>query len=278
MARNLLKAGFEITVHNRTRSKEKPLVALGAERADSPAEAARGADLVITIVSDIPDVEDVILGHSGALAGARPGSLIADMSTIGPKAACRLAEACSGREVGFLDAPVSGGTTGAEQGTLSIMVGGPEEALKKARPAFEALGKTIVHCGPTGSGQAVKLVNQIVGIIGLSGVAEGLTFAERMGLDVDATIQAVGGGAASSWMLNTLGPRMAASDYEGFFKVKLQKKDLRIALEEADELGIPLVFTGLVQQFLTHAENLGHGEHGTQSIIDVFRRINSGGA
>lgn len=273
MARNLLEAGFEVTVHNRTRSKEESLAALGAGRADSPAEAAQGADLVITIVSDIPDVEEVILGRSGALAGAKPGSVIADMSTIGPKAARRLAEACSGREIGFLDAPVSGGTTGAEQGTLSIMVGGPEEALTRARPAFDAMGKTIVHCGPTGSGQAVKLVNQIVGIIGLSGVAEGLTFAEQMGLDVDATIQAVGGGAASSWMLNTLGPRMAASDFEGFFKVKLQKKDLRIALEEADELGIPLVFTRLVQQFLSHAENLGHGEHGTQAIIDVFRHL-----
>lgn len=273
MARNLLAAGFDVTVHNRTRSKEEPLEALGAGRADSPAEAAQGVDLFITVVSDIPDVLDVILGGSGALSGAKTGAVIADMSTIGPKTARTLAEACSDKKVAFLDAPVSGGTTGAGQGTLSIMVGGPEEALTKARPAFEAMGKTIVHCGPTGSGQAVKLVNQIVGIIGLLGVAEGLVFAEQMGLDVGATLQAVGGGAASSWMLNTLGPRMAASDFEGFFKVKLQKKDLRIALEEADELGIPLVFTRLVQQFLSHAENLGHGEHGTQAVIDVFRHL-----
>ncbi len=273
MAGNLLKAGLPVTVHNRTREREEPLAALGAARAASPAEAASGADIVFTCVSDVPDVEEVVCGPRGVLAGIAPGRLVVDMSTIGPKAARSIAERCRQAGVRFMDAPVSGGPLGAQQATLSIMAGGDAADLEEAMPALNAMGTTIVHCGPVGAGQATKLVNQIVGACTFCAVAEGLTFSRAAGLDGEKTIQAVGGGAAGSWMMTNLAPRMLSRDFEGGFKVALQAKDLRIVLAEADELGLPLPMTRMVMQLLSWLEASGHAQHGTQSIIAAYEAM-----
>ena len=273
MAGNLLKAGFPVTVHNRTREREEPLAALGAVRAASPAEAAAGADIVFTCVSDVPDVEEVICGPRGVLQGIGDGRLVVDLSTIGPKAARAIAARCAEAGVRFMDAPVSGGPLGAQQATLSIMAGGEATDLEEAFPALRAMGRTIVHCGPVGTGQATKLVNQIVGACTFCAVAEGLTFSNAAGLDGAKTIEAVGGGAAGSWMMTNLAPRMLAGDFEGGFKVSLQAKDLRLVLAEADEMGLPLPITRLVSQLLAWLEQNGHGQHGTQSIIAAYKAI-----
>jgi len=273
MAGNLLKAGFPVIVHNRTREREEPLAALGAVRAASPAEAAARADIVFTCVSDVPDVEEVICGPRGVLQGIGAGRLVVDTSTIGPKAARAIAARCAEAGVRFMDAPVSGGPPGAQQATLSIMAGGEATDLEEAFPALRAMGRTIVHCGPVGTGQATKLVNQIVGACTFCAVAEGLTFSKAAGLDGAKTIEAVGGGAAGSWMMTNLAPRMLAGDFEGGFKVSLQAKDLRLVLAEADEMGLPLPITRLVSQLLAWLEQNGHGQHGTQSIIAAYEAI-----
>lgn len=272
-AANLIKAGFPVTVHNRTRSKEEPLAALGAARAASPAEAARDADIVITMVSDVPGVKEVVCGASGVLAGIRKGKLVIDMSTIGPGAAREIAESCGQAGVHFVDAPVTGGVGGARDGALSILVGAAQADFAEAMPALEAMGSTITHCGGVGSGQAVKLINQVIGVANFCGVAEGLVLAERMGLDREQTIQALAPGAAGSWMLSNLGPKMVSRDFASGFKIDLQIKDLRLVLQEAEVLGVPAVVTRLAMQFLKAAASAGHGEDGTQAVITAFERL-----
>lgn len=273
MAANLLKAGFPVIVHNRTREREEPLAELGSERAPSPARAAADADIIITIVSDVPDVLEVICGPEGVLEGCRAGSLIIDMSTIGPAAARDIADSVQSSGSSFLDAPVSGGPPGAQAGTLSIMVGGSEQDVRRATPAFEAMGKRITHFGPVGSGQAAKLVNQVIGAINLCAVAEGLAFAETLGLEAPRVVEALSGGAATSWMLENLGPRMLSSDFDPGFKVGLQVKDLRLVLAEADRSGSAAVLTRVAKQMLDGAIALGHGDDGTQSVIDAVRSL-----
>ncbi len=277
MAANLVRAGFPVTVHNRTREREEPFAELGAERAGSPAGAVADADIAITIVSDVPDVKEVICGPGGVLSGIRTGKIVIDMSTIGPKAAREIAEACAQVGVRFLDAPVSGGPSGAADGTMAIMVGGDEDAFRQAMPVFEAMGKTIVHFGPAGAGQAVKLVNQVFCVANFVGVAEGLLLAERLGLDRGAVIPALAGGAAGSWMLAHLGPKMAARDFEGGFKVNLQAKDLRLVLESAGELGLPMPLTRVVLLFLKSIQARGHGDWGTQSAITAYEEMAGAG-
>lgn len=273
MAGNLLKAGFEVTVHNRTRSREEPLADLGASRAASAAEAARDADIAITIVSDVPDVKEVVCGPDGVLQGLRAGKLIVDMSTIGPKAAREISASCAQSNARFVDAPVSGGPSGAENGTLAVMAGGAREDFEEAFPLFEAMGKSVALMGPVGAGQATKLVNQVIGAVTFCGVAEGVALAEKLGIDPGKALEVIAGGAAGSWMVERLGPRMIAHDFDGGFKIDLQEKDIRLVLENADELGLPMPLTRMISQFLAAAQAEGHGQQGTQAVISVWESL-----
>jgi len=221
MARNLLKAGFGLAVHTRTRHKADGLLTEGALWAESPAAVALQAPMVITMVPDSPDVEQVVLGPQGVIEGARPGSVVIDMSTISPRVERAIAQQLATRGVAYMDAPVSGGSWGAIQGTLAIMVGGEEDAFRRVLPIFEAMGKSITYMGPSGAGQVTKLVNQILVAVTLSGVAEALVFGAKAGADLLKTIEAVKGGAAGSWQLANLGPRIVKGDFAPGFMIAL---------------------------------------------------------
>jgi 3-hydroxyisobutyrate dehydrogenase len=273
MARNLLRAGHAVHVLSRTRAKVEALVAEGAESAASPAALAAVVDAVVSSLPDGPDVEAVVQGPDGVLAGARAGLLVVDTSTIAPAVARALAARAAERGVAFLDAPVSGGDKGAIAGTLSIMVGGDRDAFARAEPVFAAIGRQATYMGGPGQGQMTKLVNQVVGATTLAAVAEGLLLAARAGLDPDAVIQAVGGGAATSWMLANLGPRMQRGDHAPGFMVRLQQKDLRLALGAAAALGVPLPATALVHQLFTAVEAHGGGELGTQALVTALEAL-----
>lgn len=273
MCRNLIKAGFDVTIYNRTRSRTEEAAAMGARVADSPADCARDAELVITIVTDTPDVREVLFGAGGVVETIRPGSIVADMSTISPKATREMAAQMSQRGVYMLDAPVSGGEKGAVEGTLSIMVGGDEGAFRTALPAFQAMGKKIVHVGPSGMGQTVKLCNQIAGALNLLAMSEALVFGARMGVDLEKMIEAVGAGAASSWAIVNLAPKVLQRDFAPGFMVKLQQKDLRLALEAAGEEHLPLPGTALVSQLFRAVEADGNGELGTQALVLALEKL-----
>ncbi|MBC8171096.1 MAG: NAD(P)-dependent oxidoreductase, partial [Anaerolineae bacterium] len=246
MTRNLLKAGFDLTVWNRTAARMDELVAEGAKTASSPADLAAKCEVVITCVSDTPDVEAVILGENGAIHGLRPNALVIDMSTISPQATRDLAAQIQAKGGHLLDAPVSGGSEGAAKGTLSIMVGGDAANFDRAIPIFQAMGKTITHVGATGAGQTVKLVNQILVVGNMLAASEALLFAQAGGLDLEKTIQAVGGGAGGSWMLNNRGPQVINRDWRPGFTIDLQQKDVRLVLEAADQLAVPTLATSLI--------------------------------
>jgi len=273
MARNLLRAGHVVTVHSRTRTRVDGLVAAGATAADSPAAVAAAVDVLITMLPDTPDVEAVLTGTSGVLAGARPGLLAVDMSTIAPAATRALAARAAAAGVTFLDAPVSGGEQGAIAGTLSIMVGGDADGFVRARPVLEALGKRITYMGVAGQGQTTKLVNQVVGAATLAAVAEGVVLAARAGLDPAAMVHALEGGAAASWMLSEQAPRMQRRDFAPGFMVRLQQKDLRLALAAAARLGVPLPVTSLVHQLFTAVEANGGGSLGTQALVTALEAL-----
>jgi 3-hydroxyisobutyrate dehydrogenase len=273
MALNLLEAGYTVRVFNRTLSKMEPLLAAGAQGADSCADAARGADVIITIVSDSPDVKEVILGPNGALSACGRGAVVVDMSTISPVVAIEIAGACRARGIEFLDAPVTGGESGAIAGTLSIMVGGNREALESVRDVLSSMGSKITYMGPSGSGQSAKLCNQVVCVLNILAVCEGLTLAEASGLDKAAWLEAVSGGAAGSWMLSNLGPKMMAQDWAPGFRIVLQRKDLRLALEAAFQGNLTLAGTSLVQERFGVAEASGWGEEGTQALIKAVRKL-----
>ncbi|MEJ2719252.1 MAG: NAD(P)-dependent oxidoreductase [Deltaproteobacteria bacterium] len=248
MASNIQKAGHGLVVHNRTAEKEEPLCVLGAARAPSPREAARDADVIITCVSDTPDVEEVVLGDNGLIHGARPGSVVVDMSTISPEATRRIAAELAAKGVKMLDAPVSGGSEGAEKGTLAIMVGGDPHDLEKVLPVLECMGSTITHVGPIGAGQVTKAVNQII-IAGVYlSVAEGMALGLKAGLDMEKVVQAISGGAAGSWVLTNRSRNMIDNTYPLGFRVKLHQKDLAIALDTARDLGATLPVAALVAQ------------------------------
>ncbi len=271
MARRLLEAGFEVTVHNRTREREEPLVALGAQRAASPRACAEGQELLFTMVSDTPDVQAVVLGDNGAAVGLAPGSVLIDMSTISPSTTRRIAAALAEHDVAMLDAPVSGGSEGAERGTLSIMVGGDAVALQRARPALEKLGTTITHVGKVGSGQVAKAVNQTIIAGTYAAVAEGVVLAVAAGIDVEAALQALGGGAAGSWVLENRGRNMLANDYPLGFRTRLHRKDLGIALSVARELGVSMPVTAYVEQLETSLMKRGYGDEDVSNIARVVR-------
>lgn len=274
MAKNLLKAGFEVTAYNRSAGPREEMAEAGAAIVSSPREAAAGRDAVVTIVTDSADVEQVILGPDGAIEGAAPGTLVIDMSTISPEVTRRIGARLAERGVKMLDAPVSGGDQGAIAGTLSIMAGGEAEDVERARPLFEAMGQRIVHCGPLGAGQTVKLCNQVAITGALLGVCEALLFAQKSGVDPARMLEAVSAGAAGSWQMTNLGPKMLKRDFAPGFKVGLMRKDLRLAVESAGQQMIALPGLALVSQLFAAVDAAGLGDEGTQALVKALEALN----
>lgn len=272
MAGHLMEADHELVVFTRTRSKADSLLERGARWAKTPAEAADGADMAIAIVGMPHDVEQVFLGDAGILSASSPPPIIIDMTTSPPSLARRIAEAASARGLFAIDAPVSGGDVGARNGTLSIMVGGETPAVATAMSIFELMGKTIVHQGPAGSGQHTKMVNQILIAGGMLGMCEGLRYAEAAGLDGEKVIESVGGGAAGSWSINNLGPRILQRDFEPGFFVEHFLKDLTIAFEEAASMGLELRALTMAREFYELAVSEGLGRKGTQALQLLVER------
>jgi len=273
MAQNLLKAGFQLTVYNRTKSPAELLVQSGATSASSPKEVAERSDLVITMVTDSEAVKEVVLGRGGVAEGAHDGLVLVDMSTISPSVTRSVSAALSAKGVRMLDAPVSGGDSGAREGTLTIMVGGDAAVFEECKPVLQVLGKRVVHMGPAGAGQLTKLANQILVACNMVGVCECLNFARRAGLDAGKLIDSLSAGAASSWSLVNLGPKVARRDFSPGFKVKLLQKDLRYVLETADELDAPLPATALVHGLYNVLEEKGLGEAGTQALLTAIEQV-----
>jgi 3-hydroxyisobutyrate dehydrogenase len=273
MSQNLLKAGYEVTVYNRSRGAMDALAAAGAKTAPSPKEVAMNSDVVITIVTDTPDVQQVILGPNGILEGARKGLIVIDMSTISPKVTRMISAELSKVGATLLDAPVSGGDKGAREATLTIMVGGPEEAYNECLPILQAMGKKVARMGESGAGQLTKLANQILVVGNIIGVCECLVFAKKAGLDQKKVIDSLSAGAASSWSLINLGPKAVDGDFAPGFKVKLLQKDLKLVLASANELNVSLPGSSLGHQLYNALEAAGRGEDGTQALIQVFEEL-----
>ena len=275
MAHNLLKAGFELAVWNRTASRMDDLVAAGARATQHPADLAAQCDLIIICVSDTPDVEAVIAGQDppGVLQGVRAGSLVIDMSTISPHATRALAARLAEHGAHLLDAPVSGGSEGAAKGTLSIMIGGDAAQVERARPVFQAMGKTITHVGGQGDGQMVKLVNQILVVGNALAMSEALLFAQAGGLDLRKTLEAVAPGAAGSWMLANRGPQILNRDWRPGFTIDLQQKDVRLVLAAADQLGVPVLLSSLIFNLYRSLQNDGLGAEGNHALVKALERL-----
>ncbi|WP_322821791.1 NAD(P)-dependent oxidoreductase [Chloroflexus sp.] len=273
MAANILRAGFPLTVWNRTPGRADELVAAGAQVATSPADLAARSDIVISCVSDTPDVEAVLFGPQGVIEGARAGMLVIDMSTISPQGAQQFAARLHEHGIGFLDAPVSGGSEGAARGTLSIMVGGPTPLVERAMPVFQAMGKTITHVGDHGAGQTVKLVNQILVVGTMLAISEALVFAQASGVDLEKTLAAVSGGAAGSWMLSNRGPQVIRRDWRPGFTIDLQQKDLRLVLAAADAVGAPMLATSTVFHLYRTLQKAGLGHEGNHALIKAIERL-----
>lgn len=272
MARRLLEAGHKVTVYNRTASKAAPLVALGAAQAATPRDAARGNEIVLSIVTDSPDVEAVLLGKDGAVQAAEKNALFVDMSTIAPETARKVGRELESNGVAFLDAPVTGGDVGARDGTLSILVGGGKAELERAREVFSVLGKQITHFGPVGAGQTAKACNQILCALNMTGIVEALHLAKLSGLDQSLVVEALGAGAGGSWALEKLGSRIAKGDFNPGFYVDLIQKDLRIVQDAAKPLGLPLEGTGLAQRLFADNQKAGEGKLGTQAMYKAVER------
>jgi 3-hydroxyisobutyrate dehydrogenase len=273
MAANLLKAGYALTVWNRTTAKADPVREHGAAVAASPRAVAEASDVTFICVSDTPDVDAVLFGDDGIMAGAKAGSLVIDTSTVSPDATREWAARLAEQGVGLIDAPVSGGSEGAANGTLSVMAGGKEDDVARAEPLLNAIGSTVTHLGDAGSGQMCKLVNQVLVVVTMLGVSEALTFAAAGGLDLQKTIAAVEGGAAGSWMLSNRGPQAIADDWRPGFTVDLQQKDLRLVLAEADELRVPMLATSTVFQLYRTLQREGLGAEGNHALIKAVERL-----
>jgi 2-hydroxy-3-oxopropionate reductase len=275
MALNLHKAGYPLVVYGRRPETMKPLVDVGATACASPKEVASRSDVVISIVSDTPDVEEVILGENGVIHGARKGSIVVDMSTISPNATRQMAAALAERGVEMLDAPVSGGDVGAINGTLSIMVGGKKNAFDTVLPLFQAMGKNIVHVGDNGAGQVCKACNQIVVAVTIEAVSEAITFARKNGVDAAKVRAALMGGFAGSKILEVHGQRMLDNVFKPGFKVKLHQKDMRIVMEDAGKLGLGLPGAALVTQHLNALMGAGDGELDSAAIVKAVERLSA---
>jgi 3-hydroxyisobutyrate dehydrogenase len=272
MARHLLAAGHEVTVHNRTRSREEPLEAAGARRAESPSAAAAEAEAVLTCVSDTPDLEHILLGPGGVAEGLAPGGLVVDCSTVSPAATAAIAARLRERGIGLVDAPVSGGSEGAERGTLTIFCGGTDADVARARRLLEAFGSRITHLGPSGAGQVAKAVNQVMIAGTYASVGEGIALAEAAGLQLPQLVEALSAGAAASWVLENRAANMIASSYPLGFKVALHRKDLGIALDEAGHAGLRLDVTTLVAAQEDVLMGEGHGDEDVSALARLPRR------
>ncbi|OGO25362.1 MAG: 2-hydroxy-3-oxopropionate reductase [Chloroflexi bacterium RBG_16_51_16] len=273
MARNLIKAGFPLVIHNRSRGAVDELIAEGAEAASTPAEVAAQVELIFTNLPDTPDVERVALGADGIIKGAHTGLVFVDHSTIKPAAARKIASNLGEKRVLALDAPVSGGDIGAREGTLSIMVGGPIEALNKAMPALLAMGKTVTHVGDSGAGQVAKAANQIMVAAQMVAMGELLVFARKAGVDPRKVVQAIKGGAAQCWTLDVKPPRLFAGNRNPGFKARMQLKDLKIILETANEYAIPLNSAGQHLRIFQEMIDQGEGELDNSAVVGVLERL-----
>ena len=275
MAANIVRAGFPLTAWNRTAGRAPELAGLGASFAETPAAVAAVSDIVVMCVSDTPDVESVLFGPDGVAAGAREGTLVIDCSTIAPSGSWRFAERLDGLGLAMVDAPVSGGSEGASNGTLTIFVGGHERDVERARPVLTAIGRTITHVGPIGAGQAVKAVNQVILAGAYLGVAEGIVLAIKAGLDVNQVIEALGGGAAQSWVLANRSGRMVDNNYPLGFKLSLHRKDLGIALGLADQLGVSLPLAAMTAALESGLIAQGHGDEDMSALARAIRQLSA---
>jgi 3-hydroxyisobutyrate dehydrogenase len=271
MAANVARAGHSLTVWNRTPGRAELALAEGASEVATPQAVAEASDIVVMCVSDTPDVEAVLFGEHGVAAGARPGTLIIDCSTIAPTETRLFAQRLGQSDVALVDAPVSGGSEGALKGTLTIMVGGTDEAVDRARPVLEAMGSSITHMGPSGAGQATKAVNQVILAGAYLGVAEGMVLAIKSGLDAEKVASALAGGAAGSWVLNNRSGRMIDDEYPLGFRIALHLKDLTIALGMAREVGAALPVTALASQIEAGLVAKGHGDDDNSALARAIR-------
>ncbi len=277
MAHNLIKGGHRLWVYARRPEAMASLLAAGATGCATPAEVAKHADVIFTIVSDTPDVEQVIFGANGIAGSARVGAVIVDMSTISPSATKQFAERLAKQGIEMLDAPVSGGETGAINGTLSIMAGGKAEVFERVRPLFECMGKNIVHIGSNGAGQVAKACNQIVVAVTIEAVAEALTFARKNGADPARVREALLGGFAGSKIMEVHGQRMLDNDFKPGFKVGLHQKDMRIVMETAHQLGVALPAAALVTQHLNALMGTNDTELDSSAVVKVIERMSGMG-
>ena len=272
MVLNLIKHGYELSVYNRTKSKAEACIAAGAKWCDTVAECAKDKDVVITIVGFPKDVEEVYFGENGILNAAKKGAYVIDMTTTSPMLSEKIYKAAAEKDIYALDAPVSGGDTGAKNGTLAIMVGGDKAAFDECMPVFEAMGTNIRYEGKAGNGQHVKMANQIAIAGAVSGVAEAVRYAMAMGVDVDTMLDTISNGAAGSWQMSNNGPKMAKEDYAPGFYIKHFIKDMKIAIECAETKGVTLDVLKKVCDEYVQLENNGKGELGTQAIIEYYKR------
>ena len=275
MVRNLAKAGYELVLNSRRQESVDELIAEipGSVAAATPFEVASHAEIVILMVPDSPDVETVVFGEGGLLDAVKPGSLIIDMSTIATTSALKVHEAVAEKGGQSLDAPVSGGDKGAIAGTLSIMVGGDTEAFERAKPVFEAMGKTIVHCGGPGAGQTVKSANQIAVAVNIAGLAEALVFSAKAGVDPAKVLEVLGGGLATSRVLDMRGPGMIAGTFEPGFRIDLHRKDLNNTLATARAQGSPIPVTALVSQLFDAASSAGRGQLDHSGLLTILEDL-----
>ena len=275
MAANLVSAGFKVTGWNWTAERARDSADRGIVLAVSPAAAVAESDIVVICVSDTPDVEAVLFGPDGVVAGARPGTLVIDCSTIAPSGSWGFAARLREHDIAMIDAPVSGGSEGAQKATLTIFVGGDAADVERARPVLAALGRTITHVGPIGAGQAVKAVNQVIIAGAYLGVAEGIVLAIKAGLDVEQVVTALGGGAAQSWVLENRSGRMIDNDYPLGFKLALHRKDLGIALDLANQLGASLPVSALAAQLESGLIARGHGDDDMSALARAIRGLSA---
>jgi 3-hydroxyisobutyrate dehydrogenase len=275
MCQHLMSKGYAATVYNRTREKAQPLVDAGAKYAASPKAVAEQSDVVFAIVGFPPDVREVFLGTNGALAGSKPGNLLVDMTTSEPSLAVEIAEAAKKKGVYALDAPVSGGDVGAKNAALSIMIGGEPEVVEAAKPLFECMGKTIVHQGGPGAGQHTKMVNQILIASNMVGVCEALLYGYKAGLNLETVMQSVSVGAAGSWSLSNLGPRIMARNFEPGFFVEHFIKDMGIALKEAERMHLCLPGLALAKQLYEAVRAQGYGRKGTHALMLALEHLSN---
>lgn len=275
MVGHLMDAGFSATLYSRTKSKAQPLLDKGAQWADSPKAVAEASDVVFSIVGFPKDVREVMLGDDGALAGAKKGTVLVDMTTSDPALAVEIDEAARAKGAHSVDAPVSGGDVGAKKGALSIMIGGDKEIVDALNPCWEAMGKTIVHQGPAGAGQHTKMVNQILISTNMIGLCEAFLYGQQAGLDLPTVMKSVESGAAGSWSLSNLGPRIIDNNFDPGFFVEHFIKDMGIALTEGERMGLSLPGLALSHQLYLATQAQGHGKDGTHALQLALSRLSN---